>query len=387
MKAISIIGSTGSIGTQSLDVIARFPERFTVAGLAAGSRLDVLSEQVRTWRPQIVSVPDHQSAVGLKRHLLEKPLGHPLPEILFGDEGLHAVATLPAAQMVVNCVVGAVGLKPTLAAIEAGKDIALANKETLVAAGELVMGAAKRYNIRMVPVDSEHSAIFQCLVGADHHRRVRRLILTASGGPFRGWQDLSTVTKEQALKHPRWVMGAKITIDSATLMNKALEMIEARWLFDIPMEQVQVVVHPQSIIHSAVEFVDGNIIAQMGPTDMRLPIQYALTYPERLPGFVPSLDLTKMASLTFEDPDTVTFPSLGYAREAVRTGGTMPAVMNAANEVAVQRFLADDIPFRSIFAIVQRVMEAHHVAKAIDLNTILDADAWARRAAASLDRW
>lgn len=386
MKSISIIGSTGSIGTQSLDVIARFPERFTVVGLAAGSRLDLLSEQVRTWRPQVVAVPDHQSAVGLKRHLLEKPLGHPLPEILFGDEGLHAVATLPATQMVINCVVGAIGLKPTLAAIEAGKDIALANKETLVAAGELVMRAAKRHNIRMIPVDSEHSAIFQCLVGEDPHR-VRRLLLTASGGPFRGWHDLSAVTKEQALKHPRWVMGAKITIDSATLMNKALEMIEAHWLFDIPMEQVHVVVHPQSIVHSAVEFVDGNIIAQMGPTDMRLPIQYALSYPERLPGFVPSLDLAKLATLTFEDPDTATFPSLGYAREAIRHGGTMPAVMNAANEVAVQRFLADDIPFRSIFAIVQRVMEAHHVAKATDLNTILDADAWARRIAASLDRW
>jgi len=386
MKEISIIGSTGSVGTQALDVIGRFPDRFSVVGLAAGSRLDLLAEQVRTWRPEVVSVPDQQAALGLKRHLLEKPSVHPLPPILVGDEGLHAVSTLPRAKMLINCVVGAVGLKPTLAAIEAGKEIALANKETLVAAGELVMAAVRRHHTNMVPVDSEHNAIFQCLVGEDP-RRIRRLILTASGGPFRGWTDLSTVTKQQALKHPRWVMGAKITIDSATLMNKALEMIEAHWLFNVPMERVSVVVHPQSIVHSAVEFVDGNLVAQLGPTDMRLPIQYALTYPERLEGFAPSLDLCKVASLTFEEPDPVTFPSLEYAREAIRIGGTMPAVMNAANEVAVQRFLADDIPFRSIFTIVQRVMEAHHAAKATDLSTILDADAWARRTAVSLDRW
>jgi 1-deoxy-D-xylulose-5-phosphate reductoisomerase len=384
MKGISIIGSTGSVGTQALDVASHLADRVRVVALAAGSRVDVLAEQVRRYRPTLVSVAGPNEAVGLKRILLEKPDGMALPEIMHGPEGLEAAATHHEADMVLTSVVGALGLKPTLAAIARGKEIALANKETLVAAGELVMSAARKAGVRIIPVDSEHSALFQCLVGEDP-RKVRRLLLTASGGPFRGLKDLSGITKERALKHPRWVMGAKITIDSATLMNKALEMIEARWLFDVPMERVEVVVHPQSIVHSAVEYQDGNVLAQLGPTDMRLPIQYAFTYPERTPGFTEPLDLIQLGSLTFEAPDTVTFPSLNYARQAVKIGGTMPAVMNAANEVAVSRFLADQIPFTGIFTVVREVMERHSTVSAPDLGAILAADRWAREAAQALN--
>lgn len=380
MKGISVIGSTGSIGTQALDVIAHLPGRCRVVALAAGSRVDILAGQVRQFRPSLVSVAGPSEAMGLKRLLLEQPDGFPLPEILYGAEGLEAAATHPEAHVVLTSVVGALGLKPTLAAIAAGKDIALANKETLVAAGELVMAAARQAGVKIVPVDSEHSALFQCLEGEDPHK-VRRLLLTASGGPFRGRKDLAGITREEALRHPRWVMGAKITIDSATLMNKALEMIEARWLFNVPMENVEVVVHPQSIVHSAVEFVDGNVMAQLGPTDMRLPIQYALTYPERVEGFVEPLDLFRIGTLTFEQPDPVTFPSLTYAREAVAAGGTMPAVMNAANEVAVSRFMNGEIPFTGIFSVVRSVMERHEVVRGAGLDAVLTADAWAREVA------
>jgi 1-deoxy-D-xylulose-5-phosphate reductoisomerase len=386
MKGISIIGSTGSIGTQALDVITHLTDRCRVVALAAGSRVDLLAGQIRQFRPELVSVSGQAEAVGLKRLLHEHPVPGRLPEILYGPEGLEAVATHPGAEVVLTSVVGALGLKPTLAAIAQGKDIALANKETLVAAGELVMAAARHKGVRILPVDSEHSALFQCLAG-EEPQRVRRLLLTASGGPFRGRRDLGGITNEQAMRHPRWVMGAKITIDSATLMNKALEMIEARWLFDVPMEKVEVVVHPQSIVHSAVEFVDGNVVAQLGPTDMRLPIQFALTYPERVPGFVEPLDLFKVGTLTFEPPDTATFPSLNYAREAVTMGGTMPAVMNAANEVAVGRFLGDGISFTGIFGTVAEVMERHQVVASPDLEAILEADRWAREVARSLDRW
>ncbi|HEY8346303.1 MAG TPA: 1-deoxy-D-xylulose-5-phosphate reductoisomerase [Symbiobacteriaceae bacterium] len=385
-KGIGILGSTGSIGTQALDVISHFPERFRVVSLAAGRRVDLLARQIRQFQPEVVSVADEEAAVRLKRLLAEEPPAGRTPEILWGPEGLDAVAIHPDVQLLVTAVVGAMGIRPTLAAIRSGKEIALANKETLVAAGELVMGEARRRGTRILPVDSEHSAIFQCLVGEDR-RRVRRILLTASGGPFRGRKDLSGITPEQALKHPNWVMGAKVTVDSATLMNKALEMIEARWLFDLPIDQVEVLIHPQSIVHSAVEFVDGSIVAQLGPTDMRLPIQYALTYPERVEGFLRPLDLTQVGTLTFEPPDTVTFPSLNFAREAATMGGTMPAVMNAANEVAVQRFLAGEIPFPAIFAVVRAVMERHQPGPATDLETILDADRWAREVAASIDRW
>jgi 1-deoxy-D-xylulose-5-phosphate reductoisomerase len=384
MRGISIIGSTGSIGTQALDVLEHLPGRFRVAGLAAGNRIDDLADQIVRFRPDVVSVSGPAEASRLVRRLRET--GAPHPEIMYGEAGLEAVATASGANLVLTSVVGILGLKPTLAAIAAGKHIALANKETLVAAGELVMGAAERAGVSIIPVDSEHSALFQCLVGEDSGA-LKRLILTASGGPFRGFKDLSGITKEQALKHPRWVMGAKVTIDSATLMNKALEMIEAKWLFNVPMEKVSVLVHPQSVIHSLVEFVDGNLMAQVGPTDMRLPIQYALTYPERVPGFMRSLDLVEIGTLSFEYPDVVTFPSLRYAQEAVNAGGTAPAVLNAANEVAVQRFLADEVSFASIFRIIQDVMEMYQPSAATDLAAILDADEWSRRAAASINGW
>ncbi|MCG0238002.1 MAG: 1-deoxy-D-xylulose-5-phosphate reductoisomerase [Firmicutes bacterium] len=378
MQGVAILGSTGSIGTQALEVIQRFPDRFRVVALAAGRRVEVLAEQVRRFRPELVAVAGPEEA----RRLRELLGSGPEPEILTGEEGLAAVATAPGAEAVLTAVVGTVGLQPTLAAIQAGKRILLANKETLVAAGELVMREAARHRVPIIPVDSEHSALFQCLQG--HPREgVARLILTASGGPFRGWKraDLERATVEMALRHPRWRMGPKVTVDSATLMNKALEMIEARWLFDIPIDRIGVVVHPQSIVHSLVEFQDGSLLAQLGATDMRLPIQYALSYPERLPGPLPSLDLVALGSLTFEAVDEVTFPSLNYARAAVTMGGTMPAVLNAANEVAVRRFLSGAIPLTGIYRIVEGVMAAHTPVPEPDLEAILAADRWARQVA------
>ncbi|HLO01885.1 MAG TPA: 1-deoxy-D-xylulose-5-phosphate reductoisomerase [Symbiobacteriaceae bacterium] len=377
MRSVAILGSTGSIGTQALDVIRQHPERFRVTALAAGRQVQLLAEQVREFRPVLVSVPSPVEAEALRALLAPGER----PAILTGPEGLEAVATEPGAEILLTSVVGALGLQPTLAGIRAGKAIALANKETLVAAGELVMAEAARYGAPIIPVDSEHSALFQCLVG-EEKAKVARLILTASGGPFRGRKDLSGIRKEQALKHPRWVMGAKVTIDSASLMNKALEMIEARWLFGLPMQQIDVLVHPQSIVHSLVEYVDGNQIAQLGPTDMRLPIQYALGYPERLESRVlPRLNLAQVGTLTFEEPDQETFPSLDFARWATEVGGTLPAVMNAANEVAVARFLADELSFGSIFRLVEAVMKQHDPSPALELATILDADGWARRMA------
>lgn len=378
MKSLSIIGSTGSVGTQALDVIARAPDQFRVVALAAGRRLESLVDQIRRFRPSLVGVAGPEEA-----HALQEMLGAACPEVVHGPEGLVAVATHPEAQMVLTAVVGAIGLGPTLAAIEAGKEIALANKETLVAAGELVMAAARRKGVSIIPVDSEHNALFQCMNG-ERVGEVKRLVLTASGGPFRGRKDLSGITAAEALRHPRWVMGPKISIDSATLMNKALEMIEAHWLFGVPMEQVDVVIHPQSIVHSMVEFVDGSVMAQLGITDMRVPIQYALSYPDRVSGFLPSLDLVQVGSLTFETPDIDTFPSLNYARSAVTMGGTMSAAINAANEVAVERFLGGAIPFTGIFRAVERVLERHRVVGSPDLAAILEADAWARREVSTL---
>lgn len=377
MRSVAILGSTGSIGTQALDVIRRHPERFRVTALAAGRQVQLLAEQVREFRPQLVSVPTAVEAEMLR--VLLQPGERPM--ILTGAEGLEAVATEPGAEILLTSVVGALGLQPTLAGIRAGKAIALANKETLVAAGELVMTEAAKYGVPIIPVDSEHSALFQCLVGEDRSK-VARLILTASGGPFRGRKELAGIRKEEALKHPRWVMGAKVTIDSASLMNKALEMIEARWLFGLPMQQIDVLVHPQSIVHSLVEYIDGNQIAQLGPTDMRLPIQYALGYPERLEGrALPHLNLAQVGTLTFEEPDRETFPSLDFARWATEVGGTLPAVMNAANEVAVSRFLADELSFAGIFKLVESVMKQHDPAPALDLSAILAADGWARQMA------
>jgi 1-deoxy-D-xylulose-5-phosphate reductoisomerase len=380
VRRISILGSTGSVGTQALDVISRSPGQFVVTALAAGTNVELLAGQIRRFRPQVVAVAGPAQARALEELL---PPGD-RPEIHHGDEGLMAVATAPA-DMVLTAVVGLRGLLPTLAAIRAGHDILLANKETLVAAGGLVMGEVRRHGVRLLPVDSEHNAIFQCLAGQPG-ARIHKLILTASGGPFRGWsaQRLNSVTPEMAVRHPRWNMGRKISVDSATLMNKALETIEAHWLFDVPMSQVEAVVHPQSIVHSLVEFADGSVLAQLATTDMRLPIQYALTYPERHDAVVPRLDLVSVGKLEFEPIDHTAFPSLNYARHAVTMGGTMAAVLNAANEVAVERFLAGHLSFPGIFRVVEEVMERHLLDLRGDLDAILSADAWARRMAAKL---
>ncbi|MHB9146754.1 MAG: 1-deoxy-D-xylulose-5-phosphate reductoisomerase [Symbiobacteriia bacterium] len=380
-KGLIILGSTGSIGTQALDVARALPERVRVVGLAAGGgNLDLLEQQVREFHPAAVAVADPQGAAELRRRLAGEPL-----EVLAGPAGLVSLAAWDGAPLVLTAMVGVAGLEPTLAAIRAGKDIALANKETLIAAGELVTREARAHGVRLLPVDSEHSAIFQCLQGAPAGA-LKKIILTASGGPFRGWtrEQLAAVTVAQALRHPRWVMGKKITIDSATMMNKGLEIIEAHWLFQAPVENIEVVVHPQSVVHSAVEFQDGSVVAQLGPTDMRLPIQYALTYPERLANSFPRLDLVAQGALTFEQPDPEAFPSLKYATQAVTIGGTMPAVVNAANEVAVAAFLAGGVDFLGIPRTVERVMARHTTAPADTLQAVLQADAWSRLEATRL---
>jgi 1-deoxy-D-xylulose-5-phosphate reductoisomerase len=378
MKRLAILGSTGSIGQNALAVVAEHPQEFQVVGLAAGKNVKVLAEQIRTVRPAHVSVQDEAAARELKLALD----GHPPAEILVGSAGAVAVAAAPEADLVVSAMVGAVGLEPTLAAVEAGKTVALANKETLVAAGSLVMAAVAANGATLLPVDSEHSAIFQAMEG---HRRedVRRLWLTASGGPFRTWpkEKLDTATPAQALKHPNWDMGAKITIDSATMMNKALEIIEASVLFGLPVSQVEVYIHPQSIIHSLVEFVDGSVLAQLGWPDMRLPIAYALTYPRRLPLNQEPLDLGKVAQLTFERPDFTRFPSLRLGYEAAKIGGTMPAVLNAANEVAVAAFLAGRLSFPGISRVVEETMAAHNSEPLKDLAQVLAVNNWAREQA------
>jgi 1-deoxy-D-xylulose-5-phosphate reductoisomerase len=381
MKRLAILGSTGSIGQNALAVVAEHPQEFQVVGLAAGKNVAVLAEQIRAVRPARVSVQDEDAARELKRALA----GHPPAEILVGPEGAVAVAAAPEADLVVSAMVGAVGLPPTLAAVEAGKTVALANKETLVAAGSLVMAAVVANGATLLPVDSEHSAIFQSMEG---HRRedVRRLWLTASGGPFRTWpkEKLDAVTPAQALKHPNWDMGAKITIDSATMMNKALEIIEASVLFGLPVSQVEVYIHPQSIIHSLVEFVDGSVLAQLGWPDMRLPIAYALTYPRRLPLNCEPLDLGKVAQLTFERPDFARFPSLRLGYEAAQIGGTMPAVLNAANEVAVAAFLEGRLSFPGIPRVVEETMASHTSEPLKDLAQVLGVNNWAREQARML---
>ena len=381
MKRLAILGSTGSIGQNALAVVAEHPQEFQVVGLAAGKNIKVLAEQIRAVRPQLVSVQDEAAARQLKLALN----GHPPAEILVGSEGAVAVAAAPDADLVVSAMVGAVGLPPTLAAVEAGKTVALANKETLVAAGSLVMAAVAAHGATLLPVDSEHSAIFQAMQG--HCREeVRRLWLTASGGPFRTWpqEKLDAATPAQALKHPNWSMGAKITIDSATMMNKALEVIEASVLFGLPVSQVEVYIHPQSIIHSLVEFVDGSVLAQLGWPDMRLPIAYALTYPRRLPLHQEPLDLGKVAQLTFERPDFMRFPSLRLGYEAARIGGTMPAVLNAANEVAVAAFLEGRLSFPGIPRVVEATMAAHSSEPLKDLPQVLTVNSWAREQAQAL---
>jgi 1-deoxy-D-xylulose-5-phosphate reductoisomerase len=381
MRTLAILGSTGSIGVSTLSLVEQFPDRFRVAALAAGKNLVKLKEQVLRFRPEVVSLTSEADMRDLRSQLPEFP-----GEVLWGEGGLEAVATHPAADMVVAALVGAAGLAPTLAAIRAGKTIALANKEALVISGELMTREAKRRGVQLLPVDSEHNAIFQALHG---HRReqVKRIVLTASGGPFlhRPVDELRTVSVAEALKHPTWKMGNKITIDSATLMNKGLEVIEARWLFDLPPTQVAVIVHPQSIVHSMVEYIDGSVLAQLGIPDMTIPISYILAYPNRLPlAHLPSLDLAAAHQLTFLHPDFTKFPCLRLAYEALARGGTCPAALNAANEVAVESFLAGRLRFPDIAAVNERVLDAHDSQPVNDLAELLAADRWARAQARAL---
>lgn len=381
MKTLSLLGSTGSIGVNVLAVVRQFPERFRVAGLSAGRRIDLLAEQVREFRPEVVSIADPELVDRLTALLPTEER----PKIYSGPEGNHRVATLPATDMVVSAVVGAVGLLPVLAAIEAGKDVGLANKETLVMAGRLIMAAVRAHRVRLLPIDSEHSAIFQALE-AGRRQDVARIILTASGGPFRtsSSEALSAVTPAQALAHPNWSMGPKISIDSATLMNKGLEVIEARWLFAVEPDQIEVVVHPQSIVHSLVEFCDGSLVAQLGVPDMRIPIAYALSYPERLDLGLARLNLVECGGLAFEPPDDARFPALRLACEALAAGGVKPAVLNAANEVAVEAFIAGRIGFVAIAAIVAASLDQVDQADDMDLQAILNADREARLVATRL---
>jgi len=377
MKNVVLLGSTGSIGTSAVKVAEDLPNHIRLIGLAAGDNAELLLKQAQKHQPEAISINNYA-----KSRDLEKALGA-TTQVYAGDEGLITLATLPSADIVLIAIVGTAGLKPALAAIRAGKDIAIASKEILVMAGEIVMNEANKHGVHVLAVDSEHSAIFQCLDGqsSDH---VRKLWLTASGGPFRTTprEEFPNITVESALKHPSWVMGPKITIDSATLFNKGLEMIEARWLFDIGIERVGVLVHPQSIVHSMVEFVDGSLLAQLSTPDMCLPIQYALTYPERIPSDRVQTDFVKLGSLTFEAPDEERFPALKLARRAGETGGTLPAVLNAANEVAVDSFLKKKINFLQITETVRRTMDAHTVVTHPTLEKILEADAWARAEAA-----
>ncbi len=376
MRNVVLLGSTGSIGASTVTVAEDLPDQLRLLGLAAGNNAELLFKQTLRHRPEAISICDPAKA-----RELQTALGVST-KVFSGDEGLLKLATLPGADIVLIAIVGTAGLQPALAAIRAGKDIAVASKEILVMAGEIVMREAQKNGVRVLAVDSEHSAIFQCLDGKPPDS-VRALWLTASGGPFRtlAKEEFSAITVEQALKHPSWVMGRKITIDSATLFNKGLEMIEARWLFNINMERVKVVVHPQSVVHSMVEFVDGSILAQISTPDMCLPIQYALTYPARVRSDRVQTNLAKLGQLTFEEPDAGRFPALDLARRAGEAGGTLPAVLNAANEAAVSAFLDRKINFPQISEIVARVMDHHAVVTHPDLNQILAADAWARQEA------
>ncbi|HUA35041.1 MAG TPA: 1-deoxy-D-xylulose-5-phosphate reductoisomerase [Candidatus Binataceae bacterium] len=381
MKTISILGSTGSVGVTTLDVVGRFSDRFKVAAMAAGRNLDLFAQQIRRFRPDLVSVATPE----LARDLTERLSDHRV-RIVHGLEGAAAVATHPATELVMSAMVGALGLRPTLAAIKAGKDIAFANKEVLVVAGELITRAVRENGVRLLPVDSEHNAIFQCLEGRGREG-LKRIVLTASGGPFRELPvaQFDSVTVEQALNHPTWRMGSKITIDSATLMNKGLEVIEARWLFDLTPEQIGVVIHPQSVIHSMVEMIDGSVIAEMAVPDMAIPVAYALAYPDRLPlDHLKKFSLTKAARLTFEEPDFSRFPCLRLAFEALTEGHTMPACLNAANEELVAGFLAGQVRFVDIPRHIENVMRRHPNRAARTLEDLLGTDEWARAQAREL---
>jgi len=370
MKRLAILGSTGSIGTHTLDVVAAHPDQFEVAALAAGNNVDLLEQQVRRFHPRFVALVGEAAARKLARRL-----GATGVEVAWGTDGLCRAGADTGADMVVSAIVGGAGLVPTMAALRAGKSLALANKETLVMAGELVTAEARARGIRILPVDSEHSAIFQCLATSDA-QQVRRLVLTASGGPFRTLplEAFAAITPEDALRHPTWAMGKKITIDSATLVNKGLEVIEARWLFGLPVDQVDVIVHPQSVVHSLVEYVDGSVLAQLGVPDMRLPIQYALTYPGRCACPAARLSLEDMGDLTFEAVDRRKFPCLDLAYEAARGGGSWPAVLNAANEVAVQWFLDRRIGFDEIPTILRKALDAHPHRAIGSVEEVLDVD-------------
>ena len=381
MKRISLLGSTGSIGVSTLDVVGAHPDQFVVTALAAGRNITLMKQQIERFRPRHAAVFDEAHARELRRLLGPASV----TDILFGPEGYRETASAVGIDMVVSAMAGAAGLLPTLDAIEAGKDIALANKETLVMAGHIVLRKASERGVKIIPVDSEHSAIFQCLQG---HRRedVRRIILTASGGPFlhASEEELAKVTPAQALRHPNWAMGKKITIDSATMMNKGLEVIEAGWLFGLPGTAIDVLIHPESIVHSLVEYRDGSVIAQMGVPDMRIPIAYALSYPNRLTRGEKNLDLRKVGTLTFLDSDPIRFPALRLAYAAAKTGGTMPAVLNGANEMAVTAFIEEKIRFDKIVSVVEEVLSRHSGQADPGIDAILAADHWAREEAGKI---
>lgn len=380
MKKVAILGSTGSIGTQALDVIESHPDDLAVEVLCAGSNADLLIEQARKFKPNAIVIGDEQKYAPVKEALQGEDV-----KVYAGSAALEQIVEMGEIDLVLTAMVGAAGLRPTIRAIECGKTIALANKETLVVAGDLVTNLAREKAVNIYPVDSEHSAIFQCLAG-EWQNKVEKIILTASGGPFRGKtkEELTKITKTEALKHPNWSMGAKITIDSATLMNKGLEVMEAKWLFHLTPEQIEVIVHPQSIIHSIVQFEDGSMKAQMGLPDMKLPIQYALGYPKRLPSDFPRFDFTRYPQLTFEKPDTETFRCLNLAFEAMHCGGNMPCVMNAANEVAVAKFLRDEISFLQIPALIEQTMSKATLIARPTLDDYLQSDYEAREIAGSV---
>jgi 1-deoxy-D-xylulose-5-phosphate reductoisomerase len=377
MKRLSILGATGSVGRNVLRVVDQFPERFSVTALTGAQNISLLAEQADRYRPELVVVRDEN---GLRQ--FKKTAPGTKMDVLHGLEGYKAAAALSSADLVVSAMVGSAGLVPTLAAVEAGKPVAIANKESLVMAGELMMAAARRHDSEIIPVDSEHSAIFQCLAG---HRKedLTQIVLTASGGPFLDWSaaDLDTISPEMALRHPTWEMGPKISVDSATLMNKGLEVIEAKILFDVPCEVIKVVVHPESIVHSMVIYQDGSVMAHLGQPDMRIPIAYALSHPERLPLKLPQTDFVNIASLTFRSPDLEKFPCLSLALEACRVGMTLPAAMSAANEVAVEAFLNHRIGFNRIGRVVQKVMNEHQPVKKAGISDILSIADWARQKA------